>query len=628
MLTLRAGAWVVAGCFLAIAVGGASFLVVENFGPSLPGCGPESACGQLARSVFGRVPFVGIPVSILGLAYFSGALAAWVFSRRVLPPALLWVARAGVVVSLGYIGIMVAERKVCPYCLGTHIANAAFLVSLEIGVRRPRNEGASGKAMTQKRAGAARARAETRRILAIAAAVFAAVLTTLGVADAQVKGSRQRQAEAERTASVAQMVDKAGAAQEQVDRWGASGFTGRWRKGPEEAAIRIVMLTDYQCPDCKRLEAEAEDLFHSRKDLSLSIKHFPMCKDASPGVACNKYISRTLHQNACWAARAAEAAGILAGDEGFFKMHEWLFARSGAFTDAELKAALPSLGFDPASFVAVMSGPETLRRVQADVDEGYALGLNYTPMIFVNGVELKGWNVPKAITKTVEQVAASNPPPRTSAADRPVLASTKYVEDWREQRPRPMPPEKVTHAIGADAAAAKVAVIVFGDLQEDNTARIDEEIRGALRGMPAARYVFRHFPVCKDCNPALPEKVPEASLHPMACKAAQAAEAAGIVGGNDGYWKMHTWLLKNRAGLDDAKIRAGAREVGLDGDAVLAAMDRPEVMAAIREDAVAGGGMAFTGIPAVYVNGKWVPRTYREGDQVVARIMEAAARGN
>jgi protein-disulfide isomerase len=450
---------------------------------------------------------------------------------------------------------------------------------------------------------------------------------TLGVADAQVRESRERKAESERNESVAMMVSKASAATEQVDRWGAGGFSGRWRKGPEEAAIRIVMLTDYQCPDCKRLETEAEELFKSRKDLSLAIKHFPMCKDAAPGVPCNKYITRTLHQNACWGARAAEAAGILAGDDGFFKMHDWLFSRGGSFTDAELKAALPALGFDPTSFVAVMSGPETLRRVQADIEDGIALGLNYTPMIFVNGVELKGWNVPKAITKTVEQVAAANPPPRTASADRPVLAATKYIEDWREQRARPMPPEKTVRALGADATAAKVLVVVFGDLQEENTARIDEEIRDALRTLPSARYIFRHFPVCKDCNPTLPAQVPEASLHPMACKAASAAEAAGGIAGNDGYWKMHTWLLKNRQGLTDEKIRAGARELGFDAAALDAAMGRPDVKAAISEDAVSGSGMGFTGIPAVYVNGKWVPRTYREGDRVVARIMEEAAKG-
>ena len=64
------------------------------------------------------------------------------------------------------------------------------------------------------------------------------------------------------------------------------------------------MLTDYQCPDCRRLEDEAMRLVEERDDLSLSIKHFPMCAEATPGVPCNKYVKRTLHANACWAARA------------------------------------------------------------------------------------------------------------------------------------------------------------------------------------------------------------------------------------------------------------------------------------------------------------------------------------
>ena len=42
------------------------------------------------------------------------------------------------------------------------------------------------------------------------------------------------------------------------DRPWTGGFTGRYRLGPEEAQARIVIITDYQCPDCRRVEVDEQ----------------------------------------------------------------------------------------------------------------------------------------------------------------------------------------------------------------------------------------------------------------------------------------------------------------------------------------------------------------------------------
>src|SRR6185295_4441596 len=78
-------------------------------------------------------------------------------------------------------------------------------------------------------------------------------------------------------------------------------FTGRYRMGPEVAPIRVVMFTGYQCPDCRKMEPQVEELLKTRKDVSISIKHFPFCPD------CNRH-TPMMQPNGCWAARAAEAA--------------------------------------------------------------------------------------------------------------------------------------------------------------------------------------------------------------------------------------------------------------------------------------------------------------------------------
>jgi protein-disulfide isomerase len=200
------------------------------------------------------------------------------------------------------------------------------------------------------------------------------------------------------------------------------------------------MFTDYQCQDCYNIETQQlSKLLAERNDVAISIKYFPFCRE------CNPFVDRDLHQNACWAARAAEAAGMLWGTEGFWKMHAWLFAHHGVFeTTAAIEAGIRELGYDPRGFVETMTGPETLRRVQEDTKEAKALGLYFTPMIFINGVELKGWYAPNALLRAVAQVAASNPPARTAADDHPPLAHEKYVADWRDEPVRQMPADTRT----------------------------------------------------------------------------------------------------------------------------------------------------------------------------------------
>ena len=56
----------------------------------------------------------------------------------------------------------------------------------------------------------------------------------------------------------------------------------RHRFGPEDAAIQIVMFTDYQCPDCYRIEKQLDDLVAANADISVSVKHFPLERYYTP----------------------------------------------------------------------------------------------------------------------------------------------------------------------------------------------------------------------------------------------------------------------------------------------------------------------------------------------------------
>jgi len=599
----------------AVALGNSLALVWSHLqGIALPGCGPGSPCEQAAAGPWGHVPIVNWPLSHLGMAYFAGVLVAWLNSRGALPALLRWTVRVGVLGSLVLTTVLIVERQPCTYCLAVHAANILFWLAVERGGRR-----------TVKSAAQAWVPALTTFVLFTAA---------LGVAEWQRWEHRQargtallREDEENIIAATSQRVAASQAADAGTlvvatgpgeDGSGAAeehGFTGRWRWGPEAAPIRLVLLTDYQCVDCNAVERQILPLF-DRPDVSISVKHFPMCTD------CNSGLQRTLHKNACVAAQAAEAAGILGGNDGFWRMHHWLFDHQGTFTTDELTAAARDFGHDAQVFWATMRGAEVRRRIEADVEEGRGLGLHFTPMVFINGVEVRGWyGKPDAIVRAVERVAATNPPALTAANDHPVDATIKYIQDWRESPERRFLPRD-SHAWQRGPADAKVSIVMWGDYQEPFTAQADAVIQAFLTTHPDAQYTFRHYPVQKECNPAT-----QVSRHPLACRASAAAEAAGAIGGQDAYWRMHDWLLANQEGFSDERLRQVVTEWGWDVGAFFAAMDSDATTEAIREDALAGKTLGLRSIPFVYVNNRWVPRWLREGDNVLERVLDEAAGG-
>jgi protein-disulfide isomerase len=382
--------------------------------------------------------------------------------------------------------------------------------------------------------------------------------------------------------------------------------------GPTNAAIRLVIFSDFQCPDCKIIEGQVRDVLARYDNVSFSMKNFPFC------TACNPYATKNLHPNACWAARAAEAAGILRGNDGYARMHRWLFNCDGSFTDAQIKAALGQFGYDAGEFLDVMMGPETLRRVQADADEAQDLGIFRTPMIFINGVELKGWMSANALSRAVDALAATNPPPGSASQDRPPPAFSKHLEDWRVQPQRTLPEDPRAWTMGPDDAA--VDIVAWGDYQEPYTREADAILRRLAASRGDTRYAFRHYPIDQTCNPVAPR-----TLHPRACLASRAAEAAGMIAGNDGYWAMHAWLFEDLDRVNEETISAAAVELGIDRGALITEMRSRSVGDAIATDAQAGKSLGLNSVPFIFVNGKRVPHWRTDG--MLNAIVESAAQG-
>lgn len=544
---------------LGVALAASLALSAQHLGGlALPGCGLESACERATRSAWGRVPGVGWPLAHVGSAFFVALLAAWLASAGRLAAWLRVAVGLGAALSLLLVGVMLWDPPVCPWCLTVHAANLAFVACVWRGRRL---------------VGAARSTLG-----------FGLGLTLAALALAGFEWRAEDAVEGELRDSLARM--QAGGS--------APGFRGRWPLGPKLAPVRIVIFTDYQCPDCRAIEAQVEEVLRRWPEVSVSVKHFPFCSD------CNRRLAERAsnpHPGACRAAHAAEAAGLLGGAPGFWRMHRWLFARGGEFNTAELEAALPGLEFDVGEFRALLSSPSVSASVEADIEEGIALGLYVTPMIFLNGEELRGWNADRALVRAVESLLAQAPPARTANEDLPPSGLERLVSEWRAARPVRLPRTPDDRWLLGQEREDAVEVVLWGDYLDPPTRELDARIRAFAANEPRVRYAFRLFPLEAACNAAAETR------YPGACAAALAS-AESLFEGRAAHLALHAQLMSGAVFGAGSNLARG-RE-------------------ALRVDLADARRVRLSAVPLCFVAGRAVKRWRLEDEPVIEHILAEA----
>jgi protein-disulfide isomerase len=142
-------------------------------------------------------------------------------------------------------------------------------------------------------------------------------------------------------------------------------------RGLADARVTLEEFGDFQCPPCARVAPAVKQL---EKDyggrLRVIFRQFPMA----------------MHLRALDAACASEAAGL---QDHFWEMHQllydnqWIWSRVPYarvfFTDRA-----KDLGLDVERFKKDLDSEQVKARVAADRERGVSLGVDRTPIIFVN----------------------------------------------------------------------------------------------------------------------------------------------------------------------------------------------------------------------------------------------------
>ncbi|MAJ47015.1 MAG: hypothetical protein CBC35_07170 [Planctomycetes bacterium TMED75] len=536
-------------------------LVALSIIKTLPGCGPSSGCDKVTSGVWGSIPGLNWPVSFIGLAYFVGLLVAWL--KAAPSRNLLLIMRFGMLCSIGFVVIMVSEGSFCRWCVVSHAGNLVAWLCAEWILRGSRSSNSEGG-----------------RTAAVSFCVVTVVLAIL----LPIRNAQESNRNARELAKNQSEIAAGPANTESLSKLETSNVIG-----PADAAVKVVLFTDYQCPDCKKTENLLTQVARQRDDMSIAIKHYPYCMD------CNPKANFTSHPNACWAARAAEAAMIIGGPEAFEKMHNWLFEVKGAFTKDQLEQALNRMGFDPASFNEIMTSDAVLADIQQDCVDGYDLGIFYTPMMFINGVEYKwyyGGGDINSVRRTVDIAAKSN---QNSIV--PASRSQKLFEDWKSGRKRGTP----GNALESWRGTGPVEIVIFADYQHDSAKQADQIMRTMLeKGMPI-RYAWRHAPFeYRGENPWLVED---------SKNLARGVEAARELGGDEARWKAHDWVISNGGRLNRAQIAQGiASATGLPEGSLLEKMGSDKLRNKLLKDANEKNRTWRSHSPLVLIEERNVPR--------------------
>jgi protein-disulfide isomerase len=134
---------------------------------------------------------------------------------------------------------------------------------------------------------------------------------------------------------------------------------------------------------------------------------------------------------------------------------------------------------------------------------------------------------------------------------------------------------------------AKVTLMEFSDFQCPYCEQFNPTVEQVRKDYPnTVRIVYKHYPLT--------------SIHPLAQKAAEAAECAGA---QKKFWEMHDKLFANQTSLSVDNYKAWAKELGLNQSKFDKCLDNGDTAAKVAADQKYGDSIGVTGTPTSFVNG-------------------------
>jgi protein-disulfide isomerase len=311
----------------------------------------------------------------------------------------------------------------------------------------------------------------------------------------------------------------------------------------EDAEVRIVVFSDFQCPFCRQFAPSLREIEKNGVEgarTKVEFRNFPL----------------TFHRNAQLAAQAAMAASK---QDKFWEMHDLLFANQNELKRDDLLRYAKQLNLDMDRFGRDIDSDEILGIIDADKKAGEMLRVQGTPTFFINGKPHTGTTTLDELKRLVQIEAARD------------YAFTEITDEM----------------LAKGNPEAPVKLEFFADLESPVTQpalRVVDELMA--RYPDAVKVQFRNFPL---------------SFHPMAQPAHEAALNAARSGH---FWDFALYVLSHQDTAGEQELIEYAGRLGMDPDQFAANLRTHRYAARIEADLAEGARRGIRGSPVIFVNRK------------------------
>ncbi len=362
--------------------------------------------------------------------------------------------------------------------------------------------------------------------------------------------------------------------------------------GARSAPVTIVVYSDFQCPYCLKVEAsltEVKEKYGPEK-LRIVWKNNPL----------------PIHKEATPAALAAATVFDLGGAKAFWRFHAKAFENQKALTEEGYASWAESAGVDRAAFQAAFGAKKLAQKVEDDFASGKKIGVRGTPASFINGVYLNGAQPASEFQKVIdgelakaEKLAASGVAPDQLYVklSQENVAKTPLVKDTVDKKvaDQPLTNEQTVWKVPVGVspvrgpADALVTIVEFAEFECNFTMKAAPVLAELTKAHPGKiRVVWKHR---------------AAPFHARAVPAAMLAVLARREKGDEGFWAAHDLLLAPKRSLEDDRLVAIGKELGLDEAQVKLAIAQP-AGPALEDDGVLADELEASGTPHLFINGR------------------------
>jgi protein-disulfide isomerase len=170
-------------------------------------------------------------------------------------------------------------------------------------------------------------------------------------------------------------------------------------------------------------------------------------------------------------------------------------------------------------------------------------------------------------------------------------------------------------------ASAPVQLVVFTDFQCPTCRRYAGELHTMVdQYADKLQVVLKHFPLNSACNPGM-----TIDLHPRACEAAYAAEAARK---QEKFWPFHDKLFAADLTDETTHLDSLARDLGLDLERFKADCEDMSTQLKVHSDIALAGNLKLHGTPTLFLNRRLVPSIRPQAVRVlIHQLLQEASDG-